>query len=93
MELSFADDAIEEVADKTLERKTGARGLRAIMEKAMLDIMYNLPSDENVESCTDHRRTSSTEAASRCSMYSDDGKLPSVKTKKSKKDKEIEETA
>ena len=40
-----------QVADKTLERKTGARGLRAIMEKAMLDIMYNLPSDENVESC------------------------------------------
>ena len=48
VELSFADDAVEEVADKTLERKTGARGLRAIMEKAMLDIMYTLPSDENV---------------------------------------------
>lgn len=92
VELSFADDAIEEVADKTLERKTGARGLRAIMEKAMLDIMYNLPSDENVESCliTKDVIDGSGEPVL---MYSDDGKLPSVKTKKSKKDKEIEETA
>ena len=75
VELSFADDAIEEVADKTLERKTGARGLRAIMEKAMLDIMYNLPSDENVESCliTKDVIDGSGEPVL---MYSDDGKLP-----------------
>ena len=92
VELSFADDAVEEVADKTLERKTGARGLRAIMEKAMLDIMYTLPSDENVESCliTKDVIDGSGEPVL---MYSDDSKLPSTKTKKSKKDKEIEETA
>lgn len=92
VELSFADDAVEEVADKTLERKTGARGLRAIMEKAMLDIMYTLPSDENVESCliTKDVIDGSGEPVL---MYSDDSKLPSAKTKKSKKDKEIEETA
>jgi len=51
VELSFADDAVEAVADKTLARKTGARGLRAILEKSMMDIMYSLPSDEEVESC------------------------------------------
>ena len=92
VELSFADDAVEEVADKTLERKTGARGLRAIMEKAMLDIMYTLPSDENVESCliTKDVIDGSGEPVL---MYSDDSKLPSTKTKKSKNDKEIEETA
>ena len=92
VELSFADDAVEEVADKTLERKTGARGLRAIMEKAMLDIMYTLPSDENVDICliTKDVIDGSGEPVL---MYSDDSKLPSTKTKKSKKDKEIEETA
>ena len=90
--LEFTDDAVNAIADKALERKTGARGLRAIMEKAMLDIMYNLPSDENVESCliTKDVIDGSGEPVL---MYSDDGKLPSVKTKKSKKDKEIEETA
>ena len=51
VELSFSDEAVEEVANKTLERKTGARGLRAILEKSMMDIMYNLPSEEGVESC------------------------------------------
>ena len=42
----------------------------------MLDIMYNLPSDENVESCLITKDVTTTEAASRVLMYSDDGKLP-----------------
>lgn len=49
--LDFDQDAIEAVADKTLERKTGARGLRAIMEDAMMDLMYTIPSDETIQSC------------------------------------------
>ena len=51
VELSFEEEAVEAIAQKTLDRKTGARGLRAIMEKAMNDLMYTLPSDETVESC------------------------------------------
>ena len=51
VDLEFEDAAIEAVADKSLKRKTGARGLRAILEKAMMDMMYNIPSEENVESC------------------------------------------
>ena len=46
--LEFNDDALVAVAEMALEKKTGARGLRAIMEKALLDIMYNVPSDKSV---------------------------------------------
>ena len=46
--LEFAEDAIGAIADKALERKTGARGLRAIMENVMLDLMYRIPSDETI---------------------------------------------
>ena len=49
--LTFDEGAIEAIADKTIARKTGARGLRAIMENAMMDLMFQLPSVENVESC------------------------------------------
>ena len=48
VELSFTEDAIEAIADKALERKTGARGLRAIMENVMLDLMYHIPSDPTI---------------------------------------------
>jgi ATP-dependent Clp protease ATP-binding subunit ClpX len=47
--LIFEDDAIAAVAKLALERKTGARGLRSIMESILLDIMYELPSYKNVE--------------------------------------------
>ncbi len=50
--LHMEDDAVEAIAQKALDRKTGARGLRSIIEDAMLDIMYELPSDETIESCT-----------------------------------------
>ena len=51
MPVSFEPEALKEVAKKSLERKTGARGLRAIMEQSMLDLMYQIPSDESIESC------------------------------------------
>jgi len=52
VELSFEQDALERVADLAIERKTGARGLRAILEDVMLDIMFDIPSRTDVESCT-----------------------------------------
>ena len=51
VELDFDKNALEAVADKALERKTGARGLRAIMEETMSDIMYNAPSDDSMKKC------------------------------------------
>ncbi len=47
-ELIFTDDALEAVAELALEKKTGARGLRAIMEKALLGIMFTVPSDNTI---------------------------------------------
>lgn len=47
--LSFEEDAITAIAELALERKTGARGLRSIMENVMMDIMYRIPSDDTIE--------------------------------------------
>ena len=51
VKLAFDADALEAIADKALERKTGARGLRAIMEAVTLDLMYHIPSDESITEC------------------------------------------
>ena len=51
VELTFDKDALVEIAKTSLERKTGARGLRAIMEKIMMNTMYHVPSDESIRGC------------------------------------------
>ncbi|MDQ0256478.1 ATP-dependent Clp protease ATP-binding subunit ClpX [Evansella vedderi] len=51
VELEFTDEALREVAKQAIERKTGARGLRSIIEGIMLDVMYELPSREDIASC------------------------------------------
>ena len=51
VKLTVEDDALREIAKETLKRKTGARGLRAIMEKIMMDTMYMVPSDDTVTEC------------------------------------------
>lgn len=51
VELEFDEGALQEIAEISLKRKTGARGLRAIMENVMMDIMYQAPSDETLKSC------------------------------------------
>ena len=51
VKLTFTDEALKTIAKKSFERKTGARGLRAIMEQTVLDVMYETPSDETIEEC------------------------------------------
>lgn len=51
VELEFEEDAIEAIAEQAFEKKTGARGLRSIMENIMMDIMYEIPSDDSIETC------------------------------------------
>lgn len=51
IELEFTSDALTAIAEKALSRNTGARGLRAVIEEAILDIMYDLPSDTTIEKC------------------------------------------
>ncbi len=91
VDLTFEEEAIEAIAQKTLDRKTGARGLRAIMEKAMNDLMYTIPSDETIESCI---ITKDTINGTGEPILLHRTQLP-MKGKKliTKKDKGIEETA
>ncbi len=51
VELVFTDDALGAIADKALEHKTGARGLRTIVEEILLDVMYEIPSRKDVRKC------------------------------------------
>lgn len=51
VDLKFDTAALEAIADRSIARKTGARGLRAIMENIMMDIMYRAPSDESLKTC------------------------------------------
>jgi ATP-dependent Clp protease ATP-binding subunit ClpX len=51
VQLTFKEEALRVVAEKALAKDTGARGLRAIFEEIMLDIMYDLPSEESVKEC------------------------------------------
>ena len=49
--LRLTDSALTAIAEEAMKRKSGARGLRAIMEKCMIDVMYEIPSMENVKEC------------------------------------------
>ncbi len=57
VELEFEEEALKAVVQKAIERKTGARALRSIMEDIMLDIMYQLPSKQNIAKCTITKET------------------------------------
>jgi ATP-dependent Clp protease ATP-binding subunit ClpX len=57
VELVFTDDALTAIAEKAIERETGARGLRSIIENALLDVMFELPSREDVTKCVVTRDT------------------------------------
>lgn len=51
VDLDFQEDALKLIAEKSMERKTGARGLRSIMEETMMDLMYEIPSDQRIQKC------------------------------------------
>jgi ATP-dependent Clp protease ATP-binding subunit ClpX len=57
IELVFTEDALWEISDKALERETGARGLRSIIETALLDVMFELPSRRDVSKCVITKET------------------------------------
>src|ERR671929_1151517 len=57
IELVFTEDALWEISDKALERETGARGLRSIIENALLDVMFELPSRNDVTKCVITKET------------------------------------
>ena len=51
VELSFQKEALQSIAQRSMERKTGARGLRAVIEHTMMDLMYTVPSDDTIRQC------------------------------------------
>jgi len=51
VKLTFDDDALDAIAEKAVKHKTGARGLRSIVENIMMDVMYEIPSDDSIVSC------------------------------------------
>ncbi len=57
VELEFEADALKEVASRAIKNKTGARGLRSIMESSMMDVMYDLPSRDDVVKCVITKET------------------------------------
>ena len=76
VELEFNDDALASIAKQAIERKTGARGLRSIIEKVMMDIMYEIPSRDDVKKCIITRETI------------DDQKLPTLLLNQKRKENE-----
>lgn len=84
VELEFEDNALVEIAKKAIERKTGARGLRSIIEGIMLDIMFELPSREDIQKCVISAETVKSGAAPK--LVLEDGSELELK-KKEKKNK------
>ncbi|KIX89937.1 ATP-dependent protease [Staphylococcus microti] len=71
--LEFTDDALSAISEKAIERKTGARGLRSIIEEALIDIMFDIPSTEDVTKVVITRETIINETAPE--LYDQDGQL------------------
>ncbi len=88
VELEFSDEALEAIAQEALERNTGARGLRAIIEDVMRDIMFDVPSNEEIIKITVNKDTITTKQPE--VLLSEGEKRPQLKAKKPKKKKGIE---
>lgn len=73
VELEFSDEALSAISEKAIERKTGARGLRSIIEEALIDIMYDVPSSENVSKVVITEQTINEEIEPE--LYDDKGNL------------------
>lgn len=76
--LEFEPEALDAIAEKAIARNTGARGLRAILEEIMLDVMYDIPSSTNVEKCTITR--DSVENNAKPTLVINENKKPLKKT-------------
>lgn len=82
VELEVDEGALEAIADKALERKIGARGLRAIFEEIMLDVMYDIPSRDNVQKCIIERDTVVNNTSPKLILGEQKKALPAIKKKK-----------
>lgn len=81
VQLEFEDEALVEIAKKAIERKTGARGLRSIIESIMLDVMFDLPSRDDIEQCIIMKETVTEQKSPKLLLA--DGTEVSTETKNS----------
>ena len=83
VELEFEQEALEAIVDRAIERKTGARGLRSIIEEIMRDIMFEIPSNPNIEKCVVTKETVLEKAEPKIEI-NENKELNSVKVEKVK---------
>ena len=85
VELEFTDEALNEIVDKAIERNTGARGLRSIIEEVMRDVMYEIPSNPKIAKCTITKEVVSDKARPELVIDENKKKEPIKVHKKSQK--------
>ena len=83
VDLEFEQDALNAIVDKAIERKTGARGLRAIVEDIMRDIMFEIPSNPKIEKCIITKETVENKVAPRIIINNNKEVSKKVRTKRS----------
>ena len=94
VELIFEKEALEAIVDKAIERKTGARGLRSIIEEIMRDIMFDIPSKPNIEKCIITKETVlGTQGPKVIEGKEENIKKPIIKKKRQTPQKDEKETA
>ena len=82
VELEFTQEALEAIVDKAIERKTGARGLRSIIEEIIRDIMFDVPSNPKIEKCTITKETVLNNAGPKLIINEKKEEKPKIKEKK-----------
>ena len=92
VELEFNQDALEAIVEKAIERNTGARGLRSIIEEIMRDVMYDIPSNEKIIKCTITKETVINKAQPEI-VIDENKKRETLKVKRKVKTGKKEETA
>ncbi|MBU5487495.1 ATP-dependent Clp protease ATP-binding subunit ClpX [Clostridium sp. MSJ-8] len=93
VELDFSDKALTAIAKKAIERKTGARGLRSIIEEVMTEIMYEVPSNERINKVVITEPTITQKEKPEVHLLPEGEKRPVLKTKKAKVSNDMETTA
>ena len=90
VELEFSKEALQAIARKAIERKTGARGLRSIIEDVMTDIMFDIPSNERIKKVIITEKTITSGEKPEIEMVPEGEKRPPIKISKNKSKKTVE---
>ena len=93
VQLEFEKEALEQIVEKAIERKTGARGLRSILEEIMRDIMFEIPSNPKIEKCIITKETVTSGEPPKIIINNNRETIKTNKSNKKANNKKIVETA